>query len=354
MPDGSLQRSYGKVFDQVADEYDRHRPTYPDVLLDHVCEVAALGAGDRVLEIGCGTGQLTRGLLARGLRVLAIEPGEQLIALAQQNLGDSGDVEFVHARLEDAHLPPECFHAVFSASAMHWIDPDVGWQKAAEALVPGGTLALVQYVGLNEPCSADDQRALLSAMAKIAPELAANWPTSRGLEAILAGVHERRGNISDVWAWLASYEVGRDYAARLFDDAQIATVPRLIEQTADAGRAARHAVVVVEALPGATPSRRAREPDPLRTARPADSLQHPRLCRDGSSSHIASAVSGALAHPPYLAQERYSERPATACVRTEHAARRHDGGQTLPSLLEASRVRRVRIPAYNPPDAVCR
>ncbi len=233
MPDGTLERSYGKVFDKVAHQYDRHRPTYPDALLDHVCEVAALGAGDRVLEIGCGTGQLTRDLLARGLHVSAIEPGDRLIALARQNLGDVGDVEFVNARLEDAPLPRERFHAVFSASAMHWIDPDLSWQKAAEALVPGGTLALVQYFGLNEPRSADDQQALLSAIAKISPELAASWPSYRELDAILPGVHERRGNVSDVWAWLGSYEVARDYAARLFDDAQIAAVPRLIEHTAD-------------------------------------------------------------------------------------------------------------------------
>jgi SAM-dependent methyltransferase len=233
MPDGTLERSYGRVFDQVAEAYDRHRPTYPDALLDDACEVAALGAGDRVLEIGCGSGQLTRALVSRGLRVSAIEPGERLIALARQNIGDSGDVEFVNARLEDAPLARERFHAVFSASAMHWIDPDLGWRKAAEALMPGGTLVLVQYFGLNEPRSADDQQALLSAIAKIAPELTASWPRYRELEAILAGVHERRGNVSDVWAWLGSYDVARDYAARLFDDAQIAAVPRLIEHTAD-------------------------------------------------------------------------------------------------------------------------
>ncbi len=233
MPDGTLERSYGKVFDQVAQEYDRHRPTYPALLLDHACEVAALGPGDRVLEIGCGTGQLTRDLLARGLRVSAIEPGARLIALARQNIGDIGDVEFVNARFEDAPLSREHFHAVFSASAIHWIDPDLGWRKAAEALVPGGTLALVQYFGLNEPRSAGDQQALLSTIAKIAPELAASWPSYRELEAMFAGVHERRGNISDVWAWLGGYEVARNYAVRLFDDAQIAAVPRLVEHTAD-------------------------------------------------------------------------------------------------------------------------
>lgn len=231
MPDGT--RSYGKVFDRVAEEYDRHRPTYPDALLDHACEVAALSAGDRVLEIGCGTGQLTRNLLERGLRVSAIEPGNRLIALARENLENIGDVKFVNARLEDAPLPREHFHAVFSASAMHWIDPDLGWHKAAQALVPGGTLALVQYFGLSEPRSADDQQALLNAIVKTAPEIAANWPSYRDLETMLSGVHARRGNVSEAWAWLGSYEVARDYAAALFGDARIAAVPRLIEHTAD-------------------------------------------------------------------------------------------------------------------------
>jgi SAM-dependent methyltransferase len=233
MPDGTLERSYGKVFDQIAEAYDRHRPTYPDALLDHTCEVAGLGVGDRVLEIGCGSGQLTCALVARGLRVSAIEPGARLIALARKRIGDSGDVELVNARLEDAPVPRERYRAVFSASAMHWIDPDLGWRKAAAALAPGGTLALIQYCALNEPRSAGDQRALLSAIAEVAPELAASWPSSRRLEAILAGVHQRRGNVSEVWAWLGSHEVSRDHAAHLFDDAQIAAVPRLMEHTAD-------------------------------------------------------------------------------------------------------------------------
>ena len=92
-------RSYGAVFDTIAVEYDRRRPTYPDVLIDRACETGGLAAGDRVLEIGCGTGQLTRGLLARGLRVTAVEPGENLIALAGRG---SAEVQFVNRRFEDA------------------------------------------------------------------------------------------------------------------------------------------------------------------------------------------------------------------------------------------------------------
>jgi SAM-dependent methyltransferase len=232
VPDGTLQRSYGKVFNQVAAEYDRHRPTYREQLIDLACQVAGLERGDQVLEIGCGTGQLTRSLLAQGLRVTAIEPGTQLAGLAQQRLQGMGELELMNARFEDARFPHEYFRAVFSASAIHWVDPDVGWQRAADALVPDGTLALIQYFGLHEPRSADDQQALLSAMTSIVPEIAASWPHYRDLETTLAGVRERRENISEVWAWLGGYELAREYAARLFDDAQIATAPTLMEHTA--------------------------------------------------------------------------------------------------------------------------
>ncbi len=232
MPDGTLQRSYGEVFDQVAGEYDRHRPGYPEQLIDLVCELAGLERGDRVLEIGCGTGQLTRSLLARGLRVTAIEPGAQLAGLAQQRLQGTGELELVNARLEDVRLPHGNFRAVFSASAIHWVDPDVGWQRAADALVPDGTVALIQYFGLRGPRSADDQEALLSAMTAIAPEITSSWPCYRELETTLAGVRERRENISEVWAWLGSYELAREYAADLFGDAQIAAAPTLTEHTA--------------------------------------------------------------------------------------------------------------------------
>jgi SAM-dependent methyltransferase len=232
VPDETLQRSYGKVFNQVAAEYDRHRPTYPEQLIDLACQVAGLERGDQVLEIGCGTGQLTRSLLARGLHVTAIEPGAQLAGLAQQRLQGTGELELVNARFEDARLPHEHFQAVFSASAIHWADPDVGWQRAADALVPDGTLALIQYFGLHEPRSANDQQALLSAMTAIAPEIAASWPHYRDLETTLAGVRERHENISEVWAWLGGYAIARKYAAHLFDDAQIAVAPTLIEHTA--------------------------------------------------------------------------------------------------------------------------
>jgi SAM-dependent methyltransferase len=162
-----------------------------------------------------------------------LEPGPSLIALARQNLDGASEVEFVNARFEDAPLPRERFRAVFCASAFHWLDPEVSWQKAADVLVPGGTLALVQYFGISEPRSQPDQEAVLAALRKVAPDIAANWPAYRDLDATLAGTEQRRGNVSQVWAWLGSYTVGRDYAGRLFGDVQVAVMPKLTEYVPD-------------------------------------------------------------------------------------------------------------------------
>ncbi len=219
-------------FNEVATEYDRHRPTYPDVLIDGACKRAALETGDRVLEIGCGTGQLTGSLMQRGLQITAVEPGARLADIAAQRLHGLGNLELINARFEDADLGGEKFRAVFCASAIHWVDPDMGWQRAAQALVPGGTLTLIQYAGLDDPETADDQQAFMNSLRAIASEEAASWPRYRDLRTTLAGVHERRGNISEAWSWLGGYDLGRDYVAPLFDDAEIMAEPAQVEHTA--------------------------------------------------------------------------------------------------------------------------
>ncbi|HSC04702.1 MAG TPA: class I SAM-dependent methyltransferase [Solirubrobacteraceae bacterium] len=229
MSQTAIARRYGAVFDTMAAEYDRHRPTYPDQLIDLVCQAGGLATGDRVLEIGCGTGQLTRSLVARGLSVTAVEPGQNLISLAEQA---APGVEFVNRRFEDAELA-EPFRVVFSAAAFHWLDPDVSWRKVARSLAPGGLLALIQHCGVRDPETAADADALLAALAGAAPAIAAEWPPLRDLETILAGVSDRRANVSDVWAWVGGQPVARSYAAELFAEADVAVVPSLVEQTAD-------------------------------------------------------------------------------------------------------------------------
>jgi hypothetical protein len=100
-------------------------------------------------------------------------------------------------------------------------------------LLDGGTLALISYFGLEDPHSAQDQQALRAAMARIAPEPVAAWPTYRDLDDTLAGVAARRANLSEVWSWLCGHDLARSYAEPLFEDAQVAAVPIRLEHTAE-------------------------------------------------------------------------------------------------------------------------
>jgi protein-L-isoaspartate O-methyltransferase len=102
-----------------------------------------------VLEVGCGSGQLTRGLAARGLRVTALQPGTSLMALARQNLAGAGEVEFVNARFEDALLPRGRFRAVFSASAFTGLTLRSAGRRPLTCLFPVGRSPLCSTSGLR-------------------------------------------------------------------------------------------------------------------------------------------------------------------------------------------------------------
>ena len=231
--DGDLRRRYAQVFDDVAEEYDRERRSYPEELIEAAVRAGALSAGDRVVEVGSGTGLLTTSLLARGLRVEAVDPGPNMIRLARQRVGDGAPVRFHRGRFEDVALPDAAFAGVFSATAFHWIEPEVGWARAAGLLAPGGVLALLQYCDVWDEGTVDDWRALHAALAKVAPEIASRWPELRNASTILDGAAARGENISAVWSWIGRHEMTVPDAARLFDDVRVTAVPVDSEQTGD-------------------------------------------------------------------------------------------------------------------------
>ena len=96
----------------------------------------------------------TVALAERGCRVVAVELGAALAAVARRNLARFPAVEVVTAAFEDWPLPDEPFDLVLAATAFHWIDPDVRVVKVADALRPGGVLATVathHVAGGDEP-----------------------------------------------------------------------------------------------------------------------------------------------------------------------------------------------------------
>ena len=216
----------GLAFDRVAEEYDRVRSGYPAELVDAACSRGGLRRGSPVLEVGCGTGKLTTELVARRLRVDAVEPGQNVLAIARRNAGPA--VSFHLGRFEDVELPSDAFEAVFSATAFHWVDPDRGWSRAAEVLRPGGMLALLTHLG-GTPSELDLE--LLGVWRSVTPE-AEGW-SLRDTTELWEGAEARRANVSAVWGWLTKHDLERDEAAVLFRDVDIASVPIEIDESAE-------------------------------------------------------------------------------------------------------------------------
>jgi len=129
------------MFDTAAEMYDRARPAYPEFLIDYVIAGTGLRPGDRVLEVGCGTGQATVALAQRGLGITCIEAGPSLAAIARRNLAEYADSDVINSRFEDWPARPD-FDAVMAATSWHWLDPATSYAKAAAALRPGGMLAI--------------------------------------------------------------------------------------------------------------------------------------------------------------------------------------------------------------------
>jgi ubiquinone/menaquinone biosynthesis C-methylase UbiE len=231
--DDDLRRRYAQVFDDVAEEYDRERRGYPDELVDAACAYGGLRSGDSVLEVGCGTGLLTSALVARGLSVDAVDPGANMIALAKRRVGEGAAVRFHLGRFEDVGLPEGAFAAVFSATAFHWIEPDVGWARAAHLLAPGGMLALLQHSDVRDASTVDEWQALHAALVTAAPEIGSRWPELRDADTILSGANARSANISAVWSWIGRHELTVPEAARLYDDVRVIAVPMHTEQTGE-------------------------------------------------------------------------------------------------------------------------
>lgn len=124
------------AFGRVADAYERGRPDYPEEVVDWLLA----GVAGRIVEVGAGTGKLTRGLVGRGCGVIAVEPSAGMRSAFRQRVPG---VTVLAGAAERLPLPDACADAVIAAQAWHWVDPMLGGPEAARVLRPGGILGLV-------------------------------------------------------------------------------------------------------------------------------------------------------------------------------------------------------------------
>jgi SAM-dependent methyltransferase len=132
----SLHETQAGSFGTAAALYERARPSYPSDALDWLLPA---GSPD-VLDLGAGTGKLTRLIAARDLHVEAVDPSEQMLAELQ---GVLPDVPTHVGTAERIPVPDASFDAVLVAQAWHWVDVPRAAAEVGRVLRPGGHLGLI-------------------------------------------------------------------------------------------------------------------------------------------------------------------------------------------------------------------
>ena len=146
------------AFQEQGEDYDRLRPGYPDAVLDTLlAEVPALpgidsapsgtapapGAPVRAIDLGAGTGKLSRALVGRGLEVTAVDTSAAMLETARRREASAGTLTTHLAPAEETGLPGGTAELVTVAQAWHWFDAEAASAEVVRLLAPGGVLALV-------------------------------------------------------------------------------------------------------------------------------------------------------------------------------------------------------------------
>ena len=139
MADSPSLSDHAGSFGRAAAVYERGRPSYPAEAVDWLVPAGAT----RVLDLGAGTGKLTRDLVGRGLDVVAVEPLEGMRSELSRILPTT---QVLAGSAEAIPLAGESVDAVLVAQAWHWVDPARAVPEVARVLRPGGTLGLLWNV----------------------------------------------------------------------------------------------------------------------------------------------------------------------------------------------------------------
>lgn len=128
---------YGRSFGTEADRYDRYRPGYPAAAIDFALSSQPIG---HVLDLGAGTGKLTRDLVERAERVTAVEPDPAMLAVLSSNLPS---VQALTGGADEIPLPSRSVDAILVGQAFHWFPRPAADHEMMRVLKPGGVVGLI-------------------------------------------------------------------------------------------------------------------------------------------------------------------------------------------------------------------
>jgi ubiquinone/menaquinone biosynthesis C-methylase UbiE len=135
-----LQHPDSRSFEDVAELYERVRPSYPEEAIDWLADQLDVDGSPTVLDLGAGTGKLTRSFVDRAARVIAVEPGPEMLAQLRRAVPEA---EALLGAAEAIPLEDDGVDAVVCGQAFHWFRRDEAIREIQRVLRRGGGLGLI-------------------------------------------------------------------------------------------------------------------------------------------------------------------------------------------------------------------
>ena len=176
-----------EMFNQMADYYDKYRPSYHNEIIDTLIKRTRLTNGSKLLEIGAGSGKATELFTGKGFEILCIEPGTDLVKRGNERFKDE-NFKFIESRFEEYLEPPNYYDVVFSAQAFHWVPQPIGYEKCSVTLKESGYLAIIynMYIAYDN----DFDNELLTISNKYSMGLSSADDCEKRADSIVAGIVE--------------------------------------------------------------------------------------------------------------------------------------------------------------------
>jgi SAM-dependent methyltransferase len=187
---GRLHEAAAGGFGSAADAYERARPDYPVEALDRLTEELELIRTCRVMDLGAGTGKLTRMLVGTGAQVVAVEPvgpmRDRLAATLPR-------VPLVGGMAESLPFTEEVFDAVVCAQAFHWFDGERALHEIHRVLKRWGRLGLLWNIRDESVAWARSLGEILQPYQRAVPnEATGEWRRAFSATGLFGKLHQRR------------------------------------------------------------------------------------------------------------------------------------------------------------------
>ncbi|RDI45747.1 class I SAM-dependent methyltransferase [Falsibacillus pallidus] len=159
------------VFNDIISDYAIARPGYPTELFRDIVEYSMVTSDSSVLEIGSGPGQATDYFVKNGYPITGLELGENQVEYLLDKYCTYENFNALPLSFEDFHTKPEIYNLIFSATAFHWVKPEVGYPKGYNLLKKNGVMAVFWHLGSIIEPKTEMQDQIRKIYRKYAPEL---------------------------------------------------------------------------------------------------------------------------------------------------------------------------------------